>query len=221
MAPPDDKRLPRFNFVLRGALMLGGTGTDKLTCEGDCSGLFTPAGVDYDHKLGFGVGADFLWGLGSLVRLGPGIMYVAPNDVDVGDVDSSYGIGSDFSLNFVFELTPRVGENVYIVPRAQLGFLLLFLGDDLDAARDRTQRDCETAGFSGCENLDGARPGFDFGIGAGVLVDVGPVRVRGDLMAQFYAINLYTLELSGIGVSSRLSENLSGVRYFFMAGVEF
>jgi hypothetical protein len=216
---PGEKRLPRFNFVLRGALMLGGTGTNEVTCEGDCL-VVASNSVDYDHEIGFGFGADFLWGLGSLVRLGPGIMYVAPNDLDIDGGDSSYAIGSDFSLNFVLELTPRVGENVYIVPRAQLGLLLLFPGDDLDAARQEAQRSCEAAGASGCENLEGARPGFDFGIGAGLLVDAGPVRVRGDLMAQFYVINLYTLELSG-GLSARIAENLRGARYFFMAGVEF
>lgn len=148
-------------------------------------------------------------------------MYVAPNDIDIDGGDSSYAIGSDFSLNFVFELTPRVGENVYIVPRAQLGFLLLFPGDDLDSARQESRRNCETAGLSGCENMEGARPGFNFGIGAGMLFDVGAVRLRADFMAQLYAINLYTLELSGGGFSGTISENLRGVRYFLMAGVEF
>ena len=57
--------------MLRAGLLVSGSGEDQLECSGDIgAGLCTDSDSDYDHNIAFLLGADFLWTVGSVVRLG-------------------------------------------------------------------------------------------------------------------------------------------------------
>ncbi len=197
-------------------LMLAPSGSGTLECEGD--GCVSNRGRDYDHKSAFGLGADLLFRTGSVIRLGPGLAYTAEYDVEFDGASTDYTVGGDFTLSFVLEAAVPVSPTVWLVPRGQIGLLLLFPGGDLRDELDELKTQCNAAELSGCDSLDGARPGAQGGLGFGVMFAVGPdVRLRVDTMYQFYSVNLYTVE----GSYGDAAVNLNGSRGFLMAGVEF
>jgi hypothetical protein len=202
------------SFVPR--LMLAPFGSGTLECEGD--GCVTNEGVDYDHKSAFGFGADVMFRVGSVMRLGPGLAYMTEHDIELDGSSDDYTIGSEFTLSFVLDAAIPVSPTVWLVPRGQIGLLLLFPGGDLRDNLDELKTQCEAAGISGCDSLEGARPGVQGGLGFGVMFAVSPnVRLRADAMYQFYSVNVYTLE--GPGVDAAV--NFNGSRGFLMAGAEF
>src|SRR5262249_32169849 len=117
---------------------------------------------------------------------------------------------------------PRVGPGVWLVPRGELGATVLFPTGDLDTYLNTLKDACNTSNSTGCDSFGGPRPGFNAGLGFGALFAVSPsVRLRADLLAQFYVINLYTGESpSGFG-GSQISRSLTGSRFYLKGGVEF
>jgi hypothetical protein len=217
-----EKPLKSFSVGLKAGLMMGGSGTNKCT-SGDCSLIDSNNEVGYTHKVSGGFGADFLWKIGSLVRLGPGAFFVFPSSIERDTpASSSYEVGSDLSIDFVLELAPRVSSAVWLVPRAEIGGTALFPSGDLDNDL-RTLRDlCNQSGASGCESVGGVRFGGNGGLGFGALFGVGEsVRLRADLLAQLYVVNIYSAQLpSSIG-GGNVSRSVGGSRFFLKGGVEF
>ncbi|MCK6537154.1 MAG: hypothetical protein L6Q84_29650 [Polyangiaceae bacterium] len=216
--PPPQKqphRLGSVAFVPR--LMLGVFGSGEIACDGSACGATSD--LDYDHQTDFGIGADVLFQVGSALRLGPGIAYLPEYDIEP-DVPGAndFTVGSDLDVSFVIEAAIPVSPQVWIVPRGQLGVKALMPSGDLEDVLDATKATCESGGLSGCDSLEGARPGVQLGLGVGVMFPVSPsVRLRGDAMFQYYKINLYTIEGGGL----KAEENVTGSRGFLMAGAEF
>ena len=215
--PSDNTELPNFAIVLHGGVLVAGSGELKVDYSGPGAG--SDDSTDYDHKAAFLLGADFLWTVGSVIRLGPGIQFGTTTEVEFDDANDDYEVGSDVSLNFVLEAMFPVSDGVWIGPRGQVGLLALFpsgdLEDDLDVAKDN----CEAYDMDGCSNLDGPRYGLNMGIGAGGVFQVGDsIRLRADLMIQPYVINLYSLEADD---GTEVSEDLQGVRPYLLGGIEF
>ena len=98
-----------------------------------------------------------------------------------------------------------------------VGLTLLFPSGDFADSLDRAAQACDSAAASGCENIEGVKPGVNYGIGLGVLTG-GSVRFRGDLMFQGYIINVYSLEFDT--PDATISNNLYGNRFFLLAGIE-
>jgi hypothetical protein len=200
-----------------------GSGTNKCT-EGDCSVFFPTddAGdFDYTHRVSGGLGAELLWKLGSLVRLGPGLFFVLPSEVDFEQGGRSE-IGSDLSLDVIFELAPRVGAAVWLVPRAQVGGTLLFPTGDMKAFLSDMENACFDRGDSGCGSISGARPGVNGGLGFGVLSTASEfVRLRADLLAQIYWVSLYSADAPASFGGTPVSRTVSGSRFFLIGGLEF
>ena len=168
------------------------------------------------------LGADFLFRVGSLIRLGPSLSFTFPQTVKTDPDGVDFEVGSDLDLDFVIEVAPRVGPNVWLVPRAEVGGMVFFpTGDEKDAL-DFEKTQCESSsGLSGCDGIGGPRPGLNGGLSFGALFKVGAaVRLRADLLAQLYIINLATHDENDVG-SRTISENVGGSRFFLRGGIEF
>ena len=177
--------------------------------------------VDYDHKISVALEVDFLFTVAKMLRLGPSLAYGTTQNVDIdgagGSVESE--IGSDLALDFMLEVAIPVAPKIWIAPGGRLGLLMLFPAGDLDDEMQAWQDACENDGtIGGCDNLSGARMGFDYGLGVGAIFGVADkVRLRGDLVWRGYSVNVFTL--SGDGGDETM--DLSGGRVFLMAGAEF
>ena len=215
VGPAPEHEIHSVTFAPR--VMLSVFGSGELKCEGDL--CISSSGSDYDHKTTFGIGADVLFKVGPTIRLGPGIGYFFKYDVEPKEpgAPDSYTIGTDLDISFVLDAAIMASPTVWIVPRGQIGAKLVFPDGDLRDDLDADKRACEASNMSGCDTLDGARPGAQFGLGVGVMFAVSPsVRLRADVMYQYYTINLYTIEALG----NKAAVNLNGSRGFLMAGAE-
>jgi hypothetical protein len=199
--------------------LLGGSGTNDFKCEGDCTVSNIP-GTDYSHRIGGRFTADFLFKAGPLIRLGPGLGFVPPASIKNDGETFTREVGSDLAIDFIFEVVPRVGPGVWLVPRGELGLTVLIPAPEL---RDSLEARCLALGASNCGSAGDARPGFNAGLGFGALFAVSDsVRLRADLLAQFYVVNLSTYEAttSFLG-STTIAHNVSGSRFFLLGGIEF
>jgi hypothetical protein len=153
--------------------------------------------------------------------LGPGLFYVFPSGIDIKDGGKS-DVGSDLSLDFIFEVAPRVGPAIWLVPRAQVGFTALFPSGDLDTFLTDMKNACNDRGDSGCDSLSGARPGVNGGLGFGALFAVSDsVRLRADLLGQLYVVSLYSANAPASFGGAHVSRAVGGSRFFLLGGVEF
>jgi len=217
--PRDEYKIKTFSFVPRIGLQAGGSGTLERKCEGSSCISPTSASADYDMKSAFAVGADFMFKVGDLVRMGPGLLYTNTMDVKGDGATSSDELGSIVDLNFVFELVPRVSPTVWLVPRAQLGLSFLNTSGATMDSQNVTKNDCTNSAMSGCDSVDNPHLGYNLGLGFGAMFAVSPsVRLRVDTLYQYYSINLYNV--SATDANATLTLDASGSRYFLFAGME-
>jgi hypothetical protein len=221
VAPPGQKQLSKFTIPIRVGLLMGGSGKNHYRCSGDC--LVTDAtGDDYIHRPGAAFTVDFLFKVGPLIRLGPGLGLVLPTSIKSDNAGADTEIGSDVALDFIFEVAPRVGNGVWLVPRGEFGLTVLSPTGDLKTSQEARRTICDAKNGSNCDSITDARPGFNAGIGFGGLFAVSDsVRLRADLLAQFYVVNLYTYDSISSGLSTTESGNVSGSRFFLFGGIEF
>jgi len=217
--------LPRFSVVLHAGPLVLGSGEQRASCDGaDCNQTQIDQGNEnntYAHKTSWMLGADFLWRVGSKIRLGPGIQLGTTSTIAPEWTNKDLELGTDVSLNFVLEAMFPVGHAAWIGPRGQVGLMELLPSGELKDSMQTMKRECQAAGISGCDNFDGPRVGFELGIGMGAVFALShAVRLRADVMVQPYVINLYALEAKS-GYDATLSVNLLGVRSYLLGGIEF
>lgn len=222
--PAEEAKIKTFSFVPRIGLQLGGSGTWEDSCDGSDCGNYQNSSLDYDMKTAFAIGADFMFKLGDLFRIGPGLLYTNTMDVKPSGDSSSHEMGSTVDVNFVAEVIPRVSPTVWLVPRVQLGVTVLNAsGDsagDLQNTLNGMKATCEaTSGITGCDSLNNPHVGVNLGLGFGAMFAVGPtIRLRVDTLYQYYSVSLYSLGASGYNATD--SGTASGGRYFLLAGME-
>ena len=223
--PPADSggsegELPFFSAVIRGGALVGGGGEMKYECDGsDCNGGSDDH--DFDHKTAFMLGADFLFTVGSVVRLGPGLQIGTNMEVEPDGSSEDYEIGSDVSMNFVLEADFPVGDRVWIGPRGQVGGTILIPSGDMEDTLEENKEMCEDYDFDNCDVFDGPHLGVNLGLGAGVIFAAGEsVRLRADLMIQPYLIHMFTWD-PGNGFDREVTHTISGTRTYIMGGIEF
>jgi hypothetical protein len=211
-------KLPKFSVPIRPAIALQGTGAVDDSCDGECAGI--PTGrTDFQHHVAFGLSVDFMGTVGRMVRMGLGLFYVFPYQVDLDGRDDSYALGSDLSTDFVFELTPRLAPGVWLVPRVQAGLTLLFPGGDFADELEQLADLCDRTSARDCGKIEGIKPGLNLGVGFGGLFAVSEsIAFRADLLFQGYVINVFTLEPDS--PNATISRNIEGTRLFVLAGVE-
>lgn len=201
----------------------------ELKCDGNACGTNSTFSYDYDLKNAFAIGADFMFKLGDLFRIGPGLFHTFTTDVEVDGVSGE--AGSLTEVNFVAEVIPRVSPGIWLVPRLQTGLALFNASGDVKNAfvtpMKETCNDMKSQ-YSGygvtvnCSNFDNPHIGFDIGLGFGAMFAVGPnVRLRADLMYEYFDAILGKVEASGGGDSATQTLDLSGSRYLLMGGAEF
>jgi hypothetical protein len=212
-------------FVPRLGFLLAGSGEAESDCSGSgAAGATCPeieAGdTDYDDESGFGFGVDILGNLSQNFRLGGGLWFVPDGELE-GDADTEYG--SDLSLFFVAEGLLDVAPRVALSGRFLLGGLILFPSEDLEDAVDTLETACDQARAAGasCDVNDGPYLGPTFGAGVGVVGSLGRVALRGDFIAQWYSVDVASVEASGAGGELETSINLSGTRFWLTMGLEF
>ena len=216
----DSNGLPPFSVVVRGGMIIEGSGDDRLECDGsDCPPNFD-YDADFDHKTAFMLGADFLFTAGSIVRLGPGFQIGNNMVVELQRTKEEVEVGSDVSVHFALEGDYPMGDGVWVGPRVQLGLGILRTSGDMKDFLEASKESCESKGQNDCDSFDGPYPGGNFGMGAGVIAAVGEsVRLRADLMIQSYLFMLYSWDADDSDAT--VTEKFLGTRVYAMGGVEF
>ena len=214
--------LKGFLVIPHLGLLVAGNGAMSRQCDAsNCpDGLDGVAG--YAHEKAILISADFLWQLGPYFRIGPSIQYTIASDLDPDtSTEPKYEIGPMAGLDFVAELSARVGPTSWLVPRVQLGLMLVDPQGDLDNTLTATQALCESAEtIDNCDSLDGARVGIEFGLGFGGLFALSDtVRLRADGLAQLYSLRLY--KLHDAAQDQDLSLTATGARFMLLGGMEF
>lgn len=219
-APVEEAKIKTFSFVPRIGIQIGGGGTFEDKCDGSDCGNYVNTSTDYDLKTAFAIGADFMFKIGDLFRIGPGLLYTHTMDEKESGASSSTELGSIVDVNFVAEVVPRVSPTVWLVPRVQFGLSMLNTSGTFKTRQDAMKTSCtSTEGETGCDSIDNPHMGYNLGLGFGVMFAAGPtVRFRVDTLYQYYSLSLYSLGVTGLNATE--SGSASGSRYFLLAGIE-
>lgn len=224
---PSPAEIKTFSFVPRIGLQLGGSATEKATCEGPSCNPAGSASVDFDLKSAFAIGADFMFKVHNLIRIGPGLLHTLASDGSAGGTTAE--VGSITELNFVAEAIPRVSRIVWLVPRAQLGATMFTASgpykNDIATWKGMCTADKSTYSSQGasttCSNFDNPHLGFNLGIGFGALFAVSPsIRLRADALIEYFKVTLGKEEVSGGGYDFKWTNTLASSRFLLLLGAE-
>lgn len=221
-AVPREAQIKTFAFVPRIGVQLLGSGS----VEGQCSGSLCATGsdsIDYDLSNAVAISFDFLFKVGDLLRLGPGLTYTHTMDWQPSEGSSHTEMGNLTDLNFVLELIPRVSPTVWLVPRLQLGLTAFNASGTAETSERTSKADCSSSSTSpsGCDSIESPHLGFNIGAGFGVLFATGSaVRVRIDMLADYYKFNLFDVTETSSSGTAHMTATASGVRYLLLAGIE-
>jgi hypothetical protein len=220
-AVPREAEIKAFAFVPRLGVQFLGNGS--LGCSGSECGADS---LDYDLSNAVAISFDFLFRVGDLLRLGPGLMYTNTMDWQPSGQSSHTEMGNLTDLNFVAELIPRVSPKVWLVPRLQLGLTVYNASGTADTNESASKASCNSSNTSGvtesgCDSIGSPHLGFNIGAGFGVLFATGSaVRIRIDLLADYYKFNLFDVTGTDSSGSTHITVTASGMRYLLMAGIE-
>lgn len=203
-------------------MLAGGSGNLTRSCEGSGCDPNLSDSAGYTNRRALIIGADFLWQLTPLVRLGPSLLYTVEGDVDPDSGDETvYGFGPDASVDAVAELSVRLGRRAWLVARLAGGLSVLMPEEDLDDTLAEVSAQCRADdSLQHCDSPKGSHLGFNFGGGAGLLYAVSEtVRLRFDALVEWHRIRLYSLRDSTR--SQDLDLKLTGTRTMLLGGMEF
>lgn len=204
--------------------------TSEYKCESSACAQIGAVNSSLQMDLGsaFAFGADFMFRVGDLFRIGPGLLHTLTSEVELQNLYQD--AGSLTEINFVAEVIPRVSPTIWLVPRAQVGIALFNasgpLKTDINTAKAICAADeSDAPAYPGvkveCSNFDNPHLGFDLGVGFGAMFALSPtVRVRADAMYEYFRFSLGKEKISGTGVDFQQSTSLSGNRYLLLAGLE-
>jgi hypothetical protein len=213
--------VPFFSAGARLGAVAWGTGVQKNECAGPCD-RFAPVDSTYSHSPAFVVGADALFGVLDRFRFGLGALIVPASDIRLAGAADDFAVGTDLGIHAVAEVVIRATPRVWVLPRLQGGPIGLFPGGDLRSLLDSLHRDYCVGAVKGCDSLTGSYWGWNVAAGAGALwVSAERVRLRTDLLVQYYAVPLYTLSARLAAAAIDVSERLTGARMLFTLGAEF
>jgi hypothetical protein len=217
-APPTGPQIKTFSFVPRLGAQLGGSGSYSSSCDGTMCSSIPTSSTDYSAGMAFAFSADFLFKIGNLFRMGPGLMYTHTMDAEADMPNAqSEEWGSLTNFDFVAELVPKVGEMLWLVPRFKVGLSMLNVtgaAADVETAR---RDNCASGLADGCESLKSPHFGLNVGTGFGVMFAVGPVvRLRFDALGEYFRLSMSSVSYGG----STYSEAASGLRFLMLGGME-
>lgn len=216
------KPRPRSGFVgiARVGLPLGGSGTLKPQCEGQC-GAFSLGKQDYDEASSLFAGAELLWHASPAVRLGAGLLATPTSQIEADGSSREDELGTDLSAQAVLEGVFDLGPKTWLALRGQAGLMTLFPGGDLSDSIDELETTCNQGGTRVCTVDDGPYLGFTFGGGPGLVFPLQKVNLRVDLWIQWYSLNdlLRTKSNSG-STNFDVGYDSSGTRTILSGGLE-
>jgi len=143
-AVPREAQIKTFAFVPRIGVQFLGNGSVDAQCTGSTCTAASDS-QDYDLSQAFAIGFDFLFRVGDLLRLGPGLAYTHTMDWQGSGESSHTEMGNLTDLNFVAELIPRVSPTVWLVPRLQLGLTLYNASGTADTDESTSKASCNAA----------------------------------------------------------------------------
>jgi hypothetical protein len=233
--PAPEAKMRVFSFVPRIGIQLGGSGSGERNCEGTLCGdansavpeVFGSGSSDFDLKTGFVVGADFMFKVHDLIRIGPGLLHTFTTDM-TPDGGSSQEMGSLTEFNFVGEVIPKVSPTVWLVPRIQVGMMMFNASgaskDGMTAYKNYCSDLAANSGatVNGCNSFDNPHLGYDVGAGFGVMFAVGPtIRLRADALYEHFSVSGGSMDVtSPAGDTLKQTYTASANRYFLMGGLE-
>lgn len=213
--------VPFFSVGARLGAVAWGTGVQKNECAGPCD-RFAPVDSAYSHSPAFVVGAEALFGVLDRFRFGLGALIVPMSDIRLVGATDDFAVGTDLGIHAIAEMVIRATPRVWVLPRLQGGPMGLFPGGDLRSLLDSLNRDYCVGMVKGCDSLTGSYWGWNVGAGGGALWVSGEhVRLRSDVLVQYYAVPLYTLSARLATAAIDVSERLTGARILFTLGAEF
>jgi len=220
-------------FVLRMGFVVGGSGELESECEESgtatnfdapsCSGGGGSESIDYDDEAGLALGADLLFRTTPKLRLGVGSLVVLDPKykLKVGGFSADIESGTEISTFGVVEGVFPVGDNTGLFLRGDLGLTMLFAGNDHADSIDDFRAGCRASSYEACDTNEGPFFGPMIGIGFGLIVQAGPVALRGELVGQYVAYPMWRTEVTGSGVTAKERTDARGTRSYIFAGLEF
>jgi hypothetical protein len=230
-APPEpavaDEK-PKLVIVVPRAGLLAASSAEielEVDCNAAAEQLFgaescSSASEDFNESVAFGVGADLLFSLSRNVRLGIGAGYrfTFDGEFDVPGADEVEG-GSLLSLHGVGDFAIPASPQIDVVLRVAVGPSFLFEGGDLEDSNEEQRDFCNTQSGT-CEVGGSPHVGLLIGIGGGVAIRTGSVRLRPELMYERGMHSLSSVEQSESGLEITQSQSLTSNRLWLTFGVE-
>lgn len=212
--------------VFRVGFPIGGSGEMEYECDesgtnvGACPDSFP--NIDYEDETGLMLGADLLFRVGSGLRLGAGTLIALDPKYKLEALGNSQTLESGFeaSLFGVIEGVFPVGDTVGLTLRGQLGVTALFAGEDHEDALDDFKSECQASSADTCDLNEGPFFGPHVGLGFGVLIDVGSVAFRAELLGQAVRYPLWDSKVSSAGTTLEIKQDIVGTRSLLMLGLE-
>jgi hypothetical protein len=198
-----------------------GSGKIESTCSGNGCGSVTYGTADTDDQSSGALAADVLFRTTGRLRLGVGGMWLpSPRHlIKFQDgTQTKFESGDELhALGVVEGLFPTSTRFAFTL-RAQAGVIVLIPGEDHERIINQEGEKCR--GLQTCINKHSGFVGPSFGLSAGILYDVGGVRLRADFLFQRYSVPLFDEQVGDGTYSASQTTTLSGTRTWLMGGVE-
>jgi hypothetical protein len=227
--------VPVFSF----GVLVGGSGDLNYECEDSgvsdgtlfdppaCSSSGIDSEVEYDDESDFVLAVDLLGHLSPNFRLGGGIQWLPNPDHSFEvralgesytfDVDSGHELDAYAVAEGIFPLSAAVAALV----RAQAGIAVLIPEDEhQELFVDQHREYCKGSGLDPCTTGEGPFVGPTFGVGGGLAILAGDVRLRAELRLEWFWLPYARYEEAGGGTRTKEDYDLSGSRTILFAGVE-
>jgi hypothetical protein len=221
--PDPTDELAEIALLLRVGASVTGIARDSVSCDGNDCPAAASGSDGFTQGTALLLGAGFLWQIHPLLRLGPGLSYTNNTELSYKDAPSQSSpiqAGSLLSMDIMAELSPHLSRKVWLLSGAKLGLSVLYPAGGFERYLQRLADDCRAVGtMTGCDSLEGARLGPNFGVSLGGLFSINEiVRLRANALLEAFTVPLAHIE--AVDADASVDEDLYGARFMLLGGVE-
>jgi len=212
-----------FVFQAHVGLELFGTGHSEATCTSTVAGeCLTTTNTDFEDRSQAVVALEGLFHATHGLRLGLGYWLMPYSGLRPTGTSNNQKqhLGHEHALNAIIEGLVPLRSSVALSLRAHAGPRLLFVGGDLETAKNDFLRDCNDLARSHCEATNGPFFGATFGTMLGIVVG-DRFRWRADVAVERYSTKVIdrTLVLDS-GLTRETEMTVYASRFWLLAGLE-
>jgi hypothetical protein len=200
-AGDDDARF--VSFAARMSVVVPGEITLSARCTGDDCPDDDEEEEDTDRTSSFNLGGELLFRLSEVMRLGFGVdAQLTKYEVDE-DPDEGEDIGRFIRLPAIGEARIGLTDSLALPLRAFVGPAIFVPDGPFEDALEANEEGCDAA--PNCSSDGTLGVGLTVGGGIGLLFDLGPVSLRGDLLVGFDWARMQTLDVDDATLKFNLS----------------